>query len=120
MPDKRRHLGSRGEDLAVEVLLTRGWRLLDRNYRCRLGEIDLVAADGSVIVFIEVKTRHSTAFGTPAEAVGSIKQRRLLLLAQQYLQSRGLVESPSRFDVVAIRFEAGEPIVDWIEDAFGA
>lgn len=118
--DGRAALGRRGEDLAAEHLVREGYRLLQRNYRCRLGEIDLVARDGEAVVFVEVKTRRSKAFGTSAEAVSASKQARLLRLADCYLRDRGLGNPPCRFDVVAVDAAADPPVIDLIRDAFSA
>ena len=92
--------GARAERAAEEFLKSRGWRILERNYRTRLGEIDLVARDGDTVVFVEVRARSSTAFGTPQETVTREKRRRLVRTAQAYAQSRRL-DVPLRFDVVA-------------------
>ncbi|MEC4840811.1 YraN family protein [Mycobacteroides chelonae] len=73
----RAQIGSRGEDLAADYLSKDGFTVLDRNWRCRYGELDIIAADGEVLVFVEVKTRTGRAFGTPAEAVTHTKLRRL-------------------------------------------
>jgi putative endonuclease len=91
-------------------------RLVERNYRCRLGELDLVMRDGEVLVFVEVRYRRSRAFGGGAESVGTVKQGRLIAAAQHYLQARNAGADPSRFDVVALD-GAG---CDWIRDAFHA
>lgn len=119
-PDSRQALGRRGEDLAAAQLVRDGYRVLDRNYRCRLGEIDLVARDGESVVFVEVKTRSSRAFGTSAEAVSPSKQARLLRLADCYLRERGMDSPPCRFDVVAVDAAQEPPLVEVIRDAFSA
>jgi len=95
-------IGSEGERAAAEFLEARGYRILDRNYRTRLGEIDLVAEEGRILVFVEVKVRLNDRFGGPAAAVTSAKQARIARLAQQYVMSRRLGERPCRFDVVLI------------------
>ncbi len=99
----RQWLGQRGEALAVAHLKKRGLRIEAQNFRCRLGEIDLVARDGSVLVFVEVRSRTSAEFGLPQETVDYRKQRRLRQIAQVYLQGR--VETTVRFDVVAVLFD---------------
>ena len=119
-PDRRQALGRRGEDLAAAQLVRDGYRVVDRNYRCPLGEIDLVARDGESVVFVEVKTRSSRAFGTSAEAVSRSKQARLLRLADCYLRERGLGNPPCRFDVVAVDAAWEPPLVEVIRDAFSA
>jgi putative endonuclease len=114
-------LGRLGEDLACRELERRGYQILARGYRTRAGEIDVIAAHGSTIVFIEVKTRLSDRFGTPAEAVTRWKQRRICRLAVDYLSRRRLSTRPCRFDVVAVAPDAtGRLAVEIIEGAFGA
>lgn len=95
-------LGDRGERLAAAYLQRQGLRILERNARSRLGELDLVAADGDQVVFVEVKTRQAAAHGQPVEAVTPEKQRRLTQAALGYLKRRGWLERRTRFDVVAV------------------
>ncbi len=82
--------------------MDRGYTLLDHNYRTRMGELDLVLRKGELLVIAEVKTRSSTAFGTPGEAVSYYKQKRLILAARHYLQRSPYQELPLRFDVVEV------------------
>ncbi|OFW09903.1 MAG: YraN family protein [Acidobacteria bacterium RIFCSPLOWO2_02_FULL_67_36] len=98
----RQAFGKCGEDLAVEELERRGYAILERRYRTRRGEIDIVARDGDVLVFVEVKARATTDFGTAAEAVTARKQRRLVWMATDYLARHCPVYPQCRFDVVAI------------------
>lgn len=106
-------LGRHGEDLAAEYLRRSGMTILDRNWRCRAGEIDIVARDGSALVVCEVKTRTSTAFGGPAEAVTRRKMRRLRELALHWLDDRGIYVPEIRFDVIAIvRPPEGRPVLE--------
>jgi putative endonuclease len=98
----RSSLGKRGEDLACVELTRRGYAILARRYRTRFGEIDIVARDGSVLVFVEVKTRGSPRCGRAAEAVTSWKQRRLAAVALDYLARANRLDARCRFDVVAI------------------
>ncbi|MCD7908099.1 MAG: YraN family protein [Clostridium sp.] len=98
-----RRTGSEYEALAADYLTGRGYRVLERNFRCRQGEIDLIARDGRYLVFVEVKYRSSLSKGAPAEAVGPLKQKRIRQAAAFYLYSRGLpFDTPCRFDVVSI------------------
>lgn len=97
----RQRVGSRGEDLAAAELTRRGYSILQRNYRCTAGEIDIVAYDGDVLAFVEVRTRRSDAFGTPEESVTRTKIRHLIECAETYLQEQ-LIEASWRIDVVAI------------------
>ncbi len=114
----RRTLGRRGEEVAAEVLRRRGWRILARNYRCPLGELDLVAEDGDVVVFVEVKTRRGLRAGSAAEAVGPGKRRRLLRLARYFLAVHGLTGRACRFDVVCLTVAPGRARVAVLRDAF--
>ena len=94
-------IGERGELRAAEYLQNKGFYILERNYRTRRGEIDLICADDRYLVFVEVKTRSSTSFGMHCEAVTSVKQRKLVLAAQQWLYNHPTELQP-RFDVVEI------------------
>jgi putative endonuclease len=112
-------LGRAGEALAARHLEARGLRILERGFRTRDGEIDLVAADGGTVVFVEVKARSGTACGRPAEAVHARKQRRLVRAARIWLHRHGATESPCRFDVVEIlSLPGGEASAHHITDAF--
>ncbi len=102
MSQQRRNLGALGEQLAARHLRKKGYTIIEQNYRCRLGEIDIIARDGTTLVFIEVKTRTSTTFGTPAMAVTPRKQHQISRAAQQYLASHDLFDNDARFDVVAV------------------
>jgi putative endonuclease len=119
---RRQTLGQRGEAEAVKFLKRKGYRIVARSDRQRLGEIDLVAVDGRTIVFVEVKTRRSHDKGHPADAVDQDKQRRLTRLALIYLKQHGLLESPARFDVVAVTWpeEQKRPAVEHYPHAFEA
>ncbi len=98
----RQRLGAVGETLAVRHYERHGFEVLARNWRCRSGELDLVVRRESLIVFVEVKSRSSLAFGHPAESVTTAKQQRLRRLAQQWLQHSGCRAAELRFDVVAV------------------
>lgn len=112
--------GKTGEILAAEFLEGRGLEIVDRNVRCSLGEIDLVALDGKVIVFVEVRSRFTEAYGSPKESVTWTKQKRLTRLAQWYLKQRRLERQSARFDVIAITWKSAEPKIEWIANAFDA
>ncbi|MFV0437667.1 MAG: YraN family protein [Desulfopila sp.] len=119
VPDRRRVVGKAGEDLAADHLSRNGYRLLKRNYRCRAGEIDIIAMQGSTLVFVEVKTRKSVAFGSPAAAVTPRKQRQISRVAEDYLARENRFEMPARFDVVAIVAPPGQPVtIEIITNAF--
>lgn len=114
MTHRRRALGVDGEDRAAAWYAARGYTVVGRNWRCREGELDLIVRRGRELVFVEVKTRTTDRFGTPAEAVTVAKQRRLRGLAARYLSDTGTRVGSLRFDVVAIL--AGE--LEVIEAAF--
>lgn len=110
----RRALGARGERLAAQWYERNGYEVLDRNWRCREGELDLVLRRGGTVVFSEVKTRSSRAYGSPAEAVGPTKQRRIRRLALQWLGVHPMAAVEVRFDVVAVMGTE----IDVVESAF--
>lgn len=115
------HLGSRGEALAWVFLTNHGYSILEKNYRTRLGEIDIIAKKAGCTVFIEVKTRRDHQFGRPEESVDWKKRRKLTQVAQLYLQNQKLENRPSRFDVLSITWNGtGEPSFELLEDAFTA
>jgi putative endonuclease len=115
----RRALGARGEVLAGNWYVERGYVVLDRNWRCRQGELDLVLERNGVVVFCEVKTRTSDAFGIGAEAVGREKQLRIRRLAREWLAAHDRHARELRFDVVSILApRSGPPVVDVLEAAF--
>ncbi len=95
-------LGQQGEQFAADHLEERGFRILDRNYRCREGELDIVAAEHRTLVAVEVKTRSGLTYGTPLEAVNSQKRRRLRRLAVNWVVSHGVIFDDIRVDVIAI------------------
>jgi putative endonuclease len=115
----RQNLGKSGEDLAVRELEARGYAILVRRYRTKHGEIDIVARDGGTIVFVEVKARVNAEFGTAAEAVTPRKQRRLAAMAIDYIARHHIVDTPCRFDVVAIDdAESAEQRIVLYQNAF--
>ncbi|MEX2292860.1 MAG: YraN family protein [Acidimicrobiales bacterium] len=102
MADGRRALGAAGENRAAAWYESNGYTIVERNWRCRDGELDLIVSRGRDLVFVEVKTRTSDRFGLPAEAVTATKQRRIRKLAGRYLAETSSVAGGLRFDVVAI------------------
>jgi putative endonuclease len=114
----RSAVGIKGEELARKVLRRKGMRVLARNHRTRLGEVDLICQDRDTVVFVEVKARTSDAFGHPSLAVGQRKQKKLRSLAQEYLAGHDLEESPVRFDVVSVKLDRDPPEVEHIPGAF--
>lgn len=117
--DRRKQTGRQGEDIAAAFLLGKGYRLLDRNWSCPAGELDIVARQGDCLVFVEVRTRAGARFGAPEESITPAKQARLVALAQAYLQQTGAPSLSWRIDVVAVRLERGEVTVNHIENAVG-
>ncbi|MBT0568370.1 YraN family protein [Williamsia sp. CHRR-6] len=106
-PDRRRQIiGRRGEDAAADHLEKSGWQVLERNWRCRYGELDLIALDGDVLVAVEVKTRTGTTFGDPAAAVTADKYRRLRRLIQLWLAQQQRRWPAVRFDVIAVSIDS--------------
>jgi putative endonuclease len=116
--EQRRTVGKAGEEAAVQYLLQRGYQILQRNYRCRFGEIDLIARDGRTLAFIEVKTRRSQRFGPAASAVTIEKQRHLIKTSQMYMAQMNKAYELCRFDVVAIEMDAHGLHIELIKDAF--
>ncbi len=112
-------IGKRGEDEALRVLKKNGYRILERNYRCRYGEVDLIARDGDTIVFVEVKTRGSDRFGSPMHSVDFRKQKHIISVSNTYLVHYGLTDSAVRFDVVSIEIRGDRYSTEIIKDAFG-
>lgn len=122
MRDDRRHVGQAAEEAAADYLEQVGYRILVRNHRSRLGELDVVALDGSCIVFVEVRAKRSARFGTAEESVSPAKQRRLVRLAGEFLGRMGLSGRECRFDVVAVEMdENARPVaIRLVRDAFAA
>lgn len=108
--------GDAAEDLALAHLLGQGCRLEQRNYRCRLGEIDLIVVDRGVLAFVEVRKRAAGRFGTAADSITATKQDRIVATARHYLARTG-EDRPCRFDAVLID---GEGRIEWLRDAFSA
>jgi putative endonuclease len=113
----KKTLGKEGEDRAARFLAKKGYKILERNYSTRSGEIDLVALHNGQVVFVEVKTRTSDAYGAPELAVNPRKQLRMIKAALGYIKYKKLHQVPCRFDVVAIS-AAGESGVELIQNAF--
>ena len=112
--------GRRAESLAARYLERHGLRVVERNYRCAVGEIDLVCHDGDQIVFVEVRSRRSTRYGYPEESISATKRKRLIRLAQWYLRARGEQRCRARFDIVALLWDRSDNAeIRWIINAFG-
>jgi putative endonuclease len=118
MTKERLILGKVGEDLARKRLKDLGYRVLETNYRCPLGEIDLIARDGDTLVFVEIKTRRNQPSSLAKEAVHKRKQVQLSKVALAYMKHKSLWGGKARFDVVAIGISDGKKEVEVIRDAF--
>lgn len=116
--DDRGRVGTFGESVAVRALKNAGYKILDINYRCKLGEIDVIAREGGTLVFVEVKARRSNRFGNPKMAVTQKKQRKVSMVALEYLKRNGISDEKARFDVVAVSLRSSQPDVEIIRNAF--
>ena len=110
--------GKRGEELAAAHLAEAGYRIIERNYRCLFGEIDIVAEEGETLVFVEVKSRRSEAYGDPQLAVGYEKQKKISRIAMHYLKEKRLCHRSARFDVVAVKLLPAGHRIELIRNAF--
>ena len=119
MKDNKR-LGDIGEKTAIEYLKKQGYHIFETNFKCKQGEIDIIAADNDTIVFVEVKTRSSDAYGQPSEAVNYYKRRKIVQVALAYLTQRKLFNWMSRFDIVEIITDHTDKIIsiNLIKNAF--
>lgn len=111
-------LGKAGEEIAADFLKKSGYKIVEVNYRCPIGEIDIVARDKNELVFVEVKARKSSALGYPEEAVGIKKQKKMSQLASWYLQEKKLNDARARFDVVAVLMLPSGNDIRLIRNAF--
>ena len=118
MTQERLSLGKRGESLAVDLLKAMKYRILERNYRCPLGEMDIIAQEKGSLVFVEVKTRATKDFGGPAAAVHERKQRQLSRVALMYLNRKKIRDVAARFDVVAVDLSGSKPRIEVLQNAF--
>lgn len=116
---EKQGVGKRGEDLAADYLIKQGSKILERNYRQRCGEIDIIARDGKTLVFIEVKTRRSNTFGSPFDAITPKKQQQIATTAKDYLCRKKLFNKPARFDVIGVTLLPGKkPKIEIVTNAF--
>ncbi len=112
------YLGKSGEDTALNFLKENGYKILVKNYKTKLGEVDIIAYDKDTLCFIEVKTRGSLRFGSPQEAVSHFKQRQISKAALQFLKRNNLLNKKARFDVVSVIYAEDKPAFDLIKNAF--
>jgi putative endonuclease len=118
MPNQQQQFGEKGESLAVRYLKKRGYKILEQNYRTALGEIDIIAKENKTIVFVEVKSRKSIRFGNPKLAVNPKKQRKISMVALQYLKTTQQSGAKARFDVVSVISNQDKPDISLIKNAF--
>lgn len=111
-------LGKSGEEAAVNLLKEKGYKIIARNYKSKLGEIDIVAKDRDTLCFIEVKTRQNDSFGIPLESVAFRKQRQISKAALLFLKEKNLFQKKARFDVVSIINTQEKPRIELIKNAF--
>jgi putative endonuclease len=118
--DKRKQTGRQGEDIVASHLAGKGYKIIQRNWRCPVGELDIVTQEGDTVVFVEVRTRRGQRFGTAEESITPAKQARLIELAQTYLQETAALPHQSwRIDVVAVQLGSGLPQINHIKNAVG-
>ncbi len=110
--------GKEGEKIAANFLKKNGYRIIDKNFRCPLGEIDIVAREKGAIVFVEVKTRKSSKLGYPEQAVGIKKQKKMSQLALWFMQKEKFIDTSARFDVVAITMLSSGNEIKLFKNAF--
>jgi len=114
----KKELGRRGEEIALRFLKKKGYRIIQTNYVCKLGEMDIIAREKDTLVFVEVKARTSTQFGPPQLAVNAFKQRQLSKVALHFLKEKRIEDVKARFDVVAILLGPQTETIELIPDAF--
>ncbi len=115
---EKKELGKKGEELAIRFLKKNGYRIIKKNYVCKLGEMDIIAKDKDTLVFVEVKTRSSDLFGPPQMAVNLSKQTKLSKIALNFLKENKIEDVNARFDVVAIEINRDKNKIELIKDAF--
>ena len=118
MPAGHLRLGRDGEEAAARLLGVRGLVILERNFRCRAGEVDLICRQGGTLVFVEVKTRAANSLASGADAVTARKRSRIAKAAAEYLSANALWDKPCRFDVVSVVEREGTLAAEHIPDAF--
>jgi putative endonuclease len=116
----KKQVGDKGEDIAADFLKDKGYNIIQRNYRCRYGEIDIIAEHDRTIIFAEVRTRRTETFGSPQGSITSSKIDKISKTALCYIQEKNLIEQACRFDVIAITYSKGsqKPNIIHIENAF--
>lgn len=119
MNNSKKQVGDRGEDIAVDLLKSKDYKIIERNFRFGHGEIDIIAKDGEILVFIEVKTRKNLEFGQPEYAVTKNKQQQIRKISEAYLYEKKIMDVDCRIDVIAILLKKNlPPQINHIENAF--
>ena len=118
MATRRQEFGHKAEAIAIRKLKKIGYKIITQNFRTRIGEIDIIAKDGKTIVFVEVKARKTIRYGHPKHAVTYAKQRKISMVALEYLKSTGQSMAKARFDVVAVTAVSYDPQIEIIKNAF--
>lgn len=118
MTDYRKRLGQSGEDAACQFLVHGGYRILERNYKTRFAEIDIIAEHDNTVLFVEVKARTSNRYGSPRDAVTAAKQKKIVMGAMHYLRENHLMDRSIRFDVITVDFVGSEIGIKQIPHAF--
>lgn len=110
--------GKSGEKIAEKFLKEKGFRLIERNYRYGRGEIDLIFQDNAVLVFVEVKSRQTDTYGEPEDSITPRKRKQIRKIAEAYLWEKNIKDTECRFDVIAIKWDGGKEILNYIHNAF--
>ena len=118
MRSRQQKFGEKGETLVARYLKKNGYKILEKNYRTKLGEIDIIARENKTIVFVEVKSRRSTRYGSPKLAVTPQKQRKISMVALYYLKTTKQSDASARFDVVAFTSNRDQPQIEIVKNAF--
>ena len=118
MGSTKSEVGKKGEELALRHLKKLGYRIVELNYRCPLGEVDIVAREGDTLVFVEVKTRRDRSYGLPRDAVGFQKRFQLSKVAQYFLKVKRAEHMSARFDVMEVKIEKDGPRIELLKNAF--
>lgn len=117
--EPRKQMGNTSEDIALDYFTEHGYQLIQRNFQCKAGEIDLIVQKDDTLVFVEVRSRTGNQYGEPSETVNRKKQEKIKKTARYYLYCNQYLEKYySRFDVISIVWQNGSPAIEWIPDAF--
>ena len=118
MTDRKQKIGKKGEAIAVGYLKKQGYKIIEQNYRSKVGEIDIIAREKKTLVFVEVKTRSSGSFGSPKYAITPKKQKAISMAALYYLKTNPQKDADARFDVVSIRVQGEDTQIELVRNAF--